>query len=70
MQKIYSNDDIQDMITAVNADQKLKEKVLSHFSGNDLHAMQDVLNDGWYERFDRYDSDICEQFIKAYEVEA
>lgn len=69
MQKIYSNDDIQDMITAVNDDQKLKEKVLGHFSGNDLHAMQDVLNDGWYERFDRYDSDICEQFIRAYEAE-
>lgn len=69
MQKIYSNDDIQDMITAVNDNQTLKEKVLGHFSGNDLYAMQDVLNDGWYERFDRYDSDICEQFIITYEAE-
>ena len=70
MQKIYSNDDIQDMISEVNKNLKLKEKLLAHFSGSDLHAMQDVLNDGWYERFDRYDSDVCEQFIKAYEAEA
>ncbi len=70
MQKIYSNDDVQDMISEVNKNLKLKEKLLGHFSGSDLHAMQDVLKDGWYERFDRYDSDVCEQFIKAYKAEA
>ena len=70
MQKFYSNDDIQDMIEEVNKSARLKENVLNHFSGSDLFAMRDVLNDGCYERFDRYDSDVCEQFIKAYEVEA
>ncbi len=67
---MYTNDNIQDMLMEVNSNNSLKEKVLAHFTGRDLSAVKDVLDDGYYERFDRYDSDVCEQFIRAYETEA
>ena len=66
MQKIYTNEDIQDMLTAVKKSDTLRTKILSCFSEDDRAAMADVLDEGWYERFDRYDSDVCEQFIRAY----
>lgn len=65
----YSNDDIQNLIEEVNKDNALKERILSHFDNRDLVAIKDVLSDGYYERFDRYDSDVCEQFLSAYEKE-
>ena len=67
---LYTSDDIQDMLDSCKKNVKLKEAVISHFTGRDKGAISDVLDDGYYERFDRYDSDICEQFIKAYEKEA
>ena len=65
--KIYTNDDIQDMLMECNENCNLKDSILKCFSGRDKSAMADVFEDGYYERFDRYDSDVCEQFIKAYE---
>ncbi len=70
MQKMYNNDDIQDMIEECNESNELKEAILNNFSGADKRAMIDVLDDGYYDRFDRYDSDVCEQFIRAYEKES
>ena len=70
MQKLYTNDDIQNMLDVCGMDIKLKDAVLSHFTGADKAAMSDVFSDGYYERFDRYDSNVCEQFITAYEKEA
>ncbi len=64
---IYLNDDIQRMIKEVKGDENLKVAVLKQLSGRDKAAVEDVLAEGWYERFDRYDSDVCEQFITAYE---
>lgn len=41
--------------------------VVSHKTNNsDFMAIKDVLDDGYYERFDRYDSDVVEQFITIY----
>ena len=65
----YINDEIQDLIEKVNSDNTLKRKILSYFEGQDLYAMEDVLDDGCCERFDRYDSDVCEQFLTAWEKE-
>lgn len=64
---LYTNDDVQILIDQTNKDPKLKELIRSQFAGRDLLALNDVLSDGTYERFDRYDSDVCEQFISAYE---
>ena len=65
--KIYNNDDIQEMIKETKSDEKLRNAILAQLSGRDKAAVEDVLAEGWYERFDRYDSDVCEQFITAYE---
>jgi len=64
----YTNDDIQDMIKECNSNPELKEKVVNQISNDrDRAAIISVLKEGWYEEFDRYDSDVCEQFITAYE---
>ncbi len=64
---LYTNDDVQILIDQTNKDPKLKGLIRSQLSGRDLLALNDVLSDGTCERFDRYDSDVCEQFISAYE---
>ena len=64
----YTNDDIQIMLNQTIKNPDLKERIRSHFKG-DLPALNDVLSDGYVDRFDRYDSDVCEQFISAYLAE-
>ena len=65
---MYTNEDIQEIITKVRNDLGLSKKVLDQITDySDWKAVQNVIDDGWYEAFDRYDSDVCEQFIKAYE---
>ena len=65
---MYNSDDIQKMIETCNNNDKLKDAVLNGILPfSDRQAVQDVLSEGWYERFDRYDSDVCEKFIVAYE---
>lgn len=65
---MYNNNDIQDMISKIRRDSDMKKAVLDMISNErDRAAVSDVLNDGSVERFDRYDSDVCEQFIRAYE---
>lgn len=64
---MYNNQDIQNMIIKCNSDGILKQKILDSITNiSDRSAISDVLEDGDYERFDRYDSDVCEQFIKAF----
>lgn len=64
---MYNNDDIQRMLSECKKNSNLKDDVLRQFDGGDLMAVEDVIMDGYYERFDRYDSDVCEKFITAYE---
>lgn len=65
---MYNNNDIQDMISKIRRDSDMKKAVLDMISNErDRAAVRDVLSDGSVERFDRYDSDVCEQFIRAYE---
>ena len=66
---MYNNDDIQAMIDKVNQ-AGIADKILAHISEYDKGAVRHVLETGYYETFDRYDSDVCEQFILAYEREA
>lgn len=70
--KLYNNDDIQNMISDCknNPDTDFAKKVLEHIqSDRDRAAISNVIHSGWYETFDRYDSDVCEQFIKSYNME-
>ena len=66
---MYNNEQIQEMLTTVKNNSALKERVLAHFHGIDAGPIRNVIADGWLEAFDRYDSDLCEQFITAYEKE-
>lgn len=65
---MYNYNDIQNMIERVNND-GTADKILSHIQDYDKGSVRNVLKSGYYETFDRYDSDVCEQFITAYENE-
>lgn len=65
---MYNNDDIQGMINDVNKD-NTAAKILAHINEYDRDAVREVLRSGNYETFERYDSAVCEQFIRAYEDE-
>ena len=65
---MYSNDDIQRMIEKCSKNKAFKKKVLEGIEDfTDRRAVESVIEDGWYEYFDRYDSAVCERFIDAYE---
>lgn len=68
---LLNNNQIQQMLQYLNEIKNRKDVFLfvaSHKTNkSDLMAMKDVLDDGYYERFDRYDSDVTEQFITIYQ---
>lgn len=65
---VYDNADIDGMLATLKGPDNLKD-FRSHLicSVHDEKAILDCIDDGSYERFDRYDSDVCEIFISAYE---
>lgn len=67
--RFVSSDSLQEMISYINGNDNRKRMFISllHFSDQDNRAIIDVLSEGWYERFDRYDSDVAEQFISFYQ---
>lgn len=67
---MYTMNEVQDMISTLlnNGDlMKVFCKNLENTNASDRMAIMSVLREGWYEEFDRYDSDVCEQFITLYE---
>lgn len=66
---MYNNSDIQDMIQTARANkQQFFEWIDSaSISQTDKTAIKSVINDGWYEAFDRYDSAVCDHFITIFE---
>ena len=64
---MYNNNDIQKMIQDVNSNRDTFNPFMDGMSASDWMAISFVLADGFCEAFDRYDSDVCEQFITAYE---
>lgn len=66
--KMYNNNDIQcilDYITEDNNRKQLFFIVLPNTKdGSDI---KNIINSGYYEDFDKYDSDVCEQFLKCFE---
>lgn len=68
MKKIYNNDDIQNMLVECHNNETLTTNILDQIrSDTDRAAIQRAINEKYYEVFDRYDSDVCERFIRAYE---
>ena len=72
-EKLYSQDEIQDMLTACKKDSKLKKKVLANIiskgplGAQDKAAIGAVIDSGSVDDFYRYDSAVCDKFITAYE---
>lgn len=66
---MYTMDQVQDMLTKVKNDPKLKTAILKQFGKGhmDQNAIADVISNGWVDRFERYDSAVCDNFIIAYE---
>ena len=62
---MYDYDDIQAMMDKVNNDGTFYA-VVDCISDEDWQSVSSVLRSGFAENFDRYDSDVCEQFISAY----
>lgn len=72
---MYNNHEIQEILSRLEREPNYKHLFLKiakvQMSSSDYNALLDVIGDGYYERFDRYDSDVCEQFLQIYEkVEA
>ena len=64
---LFTNEDIQNAITDIKSDpQRLKEFLSMVPETTDGNAIKSVINEGWYEEFNRYDSDVAEQFVSLY----
>lgn len=68
---MYNNDDIQAMLRFLEYHNGRPEynsfmKYISEHT-SDSRAIKSCINEGWYEEFYRYDSDVCEQFISCFE---
>lgn len=66
---MYNNDDIQNMLQIAKANKKQFFAQIDNakISPYDKLAIESVVNDGWYEAFDKYDSAVCEYFIRIFE---
>lgn len=62
---LYNSNDIQAMLKTLT-NRSYRKEFLKHVT-HDLTSIIDCIEECWYERFHRYDSDVCEHFIEAYE---
>lgn len=66
--KLWTNDDLDRMIKFITARPDRKEWFFNYVANGtnyrDLNAIKAVINEGYAEYFDRYDSDVAEQFIR------
>ena len=67
--QFWSNDDIDDALSYIRNNQGVSWKFdneLNKLNPSDARAIRRIINDGTAEDFDRYDSDVSEQFISTY----
>lgn len=69
--KMWNDKDLDTMISFINARPDRKEWFLNYtvlgISKSDFNAIKSVLNEGYAEYFDHYDSAVAEHFIRACE---
>lgn len=66
---MYTNNDIQNMLNELNIDTTLLKAFcynLEQVNATDRQAIMSCIHYNDVERFDRYDSDVCETFINTY----
>lgn len=65
--KMWNNQDLDNMITFINAQSDRKAWFLKEIEDKintaDFNAIKSVLKEGYAEYFDHYDSDVAEKFI-------
>ena len=61
---LWSNEDLQKALDYVKENIRFHQRIIGYVS--DRLSVEDVINRGCADDFDRYDSDIAEQFISAY----
>lgn len=64
---LYSNNDLQAMIVYIRDNCK-KEFFDSMEENSDNRAIKSVIDKGYYEEFNRYDSEVAEKFIRYYNI--
>ena len=68
--QFYDNDDVQNMLNFLHYNKKALERFkveIKDYSFADKEAMLYAISESWYEAFDRYDSAVCDYFIKSFE---
>ena len=72
-EKIYTYDEIQDMVRVCNKDSMLKKRLLADITTNgplgkkDKADIEYVIDSGSAEEFDKFDSAVADKFITSYE---
>lgn len=71
--KLYDVNDIQAMLEFLRAKAEMKEyrlflNYVNRLSPSDANAVREVIEECWAECFDRYDSDVAEQFIRIFDL--
>lgn len=66
---MYDSEDIQRMLESLqdSSEREKFNKLLEKTNFSDRNAINHCIDECWYETFERYDSDVCEQFISLYE---
>ena len=68
--QIYDNNDVQKMLNFLHYNKTAKNfffTAIIGFSVPDKRAMLHAVDEAWYEVFDRYDSAVCDYFVKSFE---
>lgn len=66
---MYNSNDIQKMLETAKEHKDLFFEQIdnSNISTSDKASIKSVINECWYECFDRFDSAVCDHFITIYE---
>lgn len=68
--QFYNNDDVQKMLNYLHYNTISKAifiNKIKDYSPADKQGMLYAIDEAWYEAFDRYDSAVCDSFIRSFE---
>ena len=68
--QLYDNEDVQKMLNYLHYNGIAKHvfsQEIKGYSPADKQGMLYAIDEAWYEAFDRYDSAVCDSFIRSFE---